>query len=49
MTSAAFSRKVIATLWFIGALLLFSILIVQSLFGKYGSRTEEAWDGSCLR
>jgi hypothetical protein len=43
MTSAAFSRKVIATLWFIGALLLFSILIVQSLFGKYGSRTEEAW------
>lgn len=36
-------RRQLAVLWFSAALLLLVILVVQSLGGKYGSRTGEAW------
>lgn len=37
------ARQRIATVWFTGALILFLLLLLQSIFGHYGERTEDAW------
>ena len=37
------ARKRIAALWFAGAGVIFLTLLAQSLLGKYGERTSEAW------
>ncbi|WP_457651940.1 hypothetical protein [Rhodocaloribacter sp.] len=37
------AQKRLATLWFIGAGLLFFLLLLQTFFGRYGDQTREAW------
>ena len=39
----AASRRRLATVWFIGAGLLFVLLLLQSIFGKFGDKASEAW------
>lgn len=34
----------LALLWFSGAGLLFMLLFIQSILGRYGERTSEVWD-----
>jgi hypothetical protein len=36
-------RAQLAKLWLIGGGLLFSLLVVQSIFGKYGEHVESVW------
>ncbi len=42
-TSMVECKRRLATLWFSGAAVLFVVLLVQSIFGRYGSRTSDAW------
>jgi hypothetical protein len=37
-------RNHLARLWFLGVVLIVGIVVVQSLLGKYGDRTENAWE-----
>lgn len=37
-------RNRLAGLWFLGAVLIVGIVVLQSLLGKYGDRTENAWE-----
>ena len=37
------SKWVFASIWLGGAGLVFLVLVVQSLFGRYGSQSEDAW------
>lgn len=37
------SKKRLATIWFIGGGLLFLLLLMQTIFGRYGDRAREAW------
>ncbi|WP_456425770.1 hypothetical protein [Rhodocaloribacter sp.] len=37
------AQKRLATLWFVAAGLLFSLLLLQTFFGRYGDQTREAW------
>src|SRR5262245_42193110 len=41
--SSKVCRKRLAILWIIGGLLLFFVLILQSVFGRFGDKMEEAW------
>jgi hypothetical protein len=36
-------RRKLATLWFVGAGVLFFLVLVQTLLGRYGDRANEAW------
>ena len=36
-------KRRLAYLWFVGAGIIFAIILVQSIGGKYGERLEEAW------
>ena len=42
-TSIRRARKALALVWFIGASFLFFIFLLQTIFGRYGDRNEEAW------
>jgi hypothetical protein len=37
------SKKRLAIIWFIGGGLLFLLLLIQTIFGRYGDRAKEAW------
>ena len=37
------SKRVLATIWFIGTFVLVMLVVVQSLMGKYGNRTDDAF------
>jgi len=37
------ARKRIALVWFLGALVLFSLVLLQTVLGKYGDRVSDAW------
>lgn len=37
-------RNRLAGLWFSGAVVIVGIVVVQSLLGKYGERTQNAWE-----
>jgi hypothetical protein len=37
-------RNHLAGLWFVGAVLIVGIVVLQSLLGKYGDRTENVWE-----
>lgn len=41
--SSKASRKKLAILWIVGGLILFFVLILQSVFGRFGDKTEAAW------
>jgi hypothetical protein len=41
--SARVCRKRLAILWITGGLFLFFVLILQSVFGRFGDRIEDAW------
>jgi Na+/H+-dicarboxylate symporter len=43
MISTKTCKRKLAALWFTGALILFVLLIIQSIFGKYGTDFEEVW------
>lgn len=43
MISTRTCKKRLGILWFIGFLILLIVLVIQSLFGKYGAKVEEAW------
>jgi hypothetical protein len=43
MISTKTCRTRLATLWFVGSLILLVLLVLQSVFGKYGAKSEEAW------
>src|SRR4051812_9001875 len=43
VTSLDTVRSRLATVWLVGAGLIFVILVVQSLMGRYADRTQEAW------
>jgi hypothetical protein len=43
MISMGVCKRRLAILWFVGGFLLFLVFILQSMFGKYGAKTEEAW------
>lgn len=36
-------KRKLAALWFTGAGVLFFILLLQSIFGRYGDKSSEAW------
>lgn len=36
-------KRVLGTIWFLGAAFLFLLMIVQTIFGRYGSDATEAW------
>jgi hypothetical protein len=36
-------KRYLASLWFLGAGLLFFIILAQSILGRYGDRSSEAW------
>jgi hypothetical protein len=36
-------KRVLALVWFIGAGVLFFMLLMQSVLGRYGDRTSDAW------
>jgi hypothetical protein len=38
------ARSRLTGTWFVGAAILTLIVVVQSLMGRYGSRTQEAWE-----
>lgn len=37
------SKKRLAMVWFMGAGILFVVLILQTIFGRYGDKAREAW------
>jgi hypothetical protein len=37
------SQKWLATVWLVGAGILFLIVLLQSIFGRYGNDTSEVW------
>lgn len=37
------AKNWLAVVWFVGAGLLFAVILLQSLFGYYGENTGEAW------
>lgn len=41
--STRVSKKRLATVWFVAGFVLFLVLVLQSVLGKFGDRTEEAW------
>lgn len=41
--SSTTGRKRLATLWFLGGGMLFAVLVLQSVTGKYDPRVDEAW------
>ena len=41
--SVAQAKRVLASIWFGGAGLVFFIVLVQSLLGRYGEQVNEAW------
>jgi len=43
MISSRVARKRLAILWTVGGLFLFFVLILQSVFGRFGDRIEDAW------
>jgi hypothetical protein len=43
MISMRTCKKRLAVLWFVGGLLLFLLLVFQSIFGKYGTEVDAAW------
>lgn len=43
MVSTRLCKKQLAILWFGGGLALFLLLILQSIFGKYGNKAADAW------
>ena len=47
MVSTKTCKRQLATLWFAGSLALFLLLVLQSVFGKYGAKAEEHGLGSC--
>jgi hypothetical protein len=36
-------KRYLAALWFSGACVLFFVLLLQTIFGRYGTRTNDAW------
>jgi hypothetical protein len=36
-------QKSLATIWFVGSLLIFVVVLMQTLGGKYGDEIERAW------
>jgi hypothetical protein len=44
LTSLDSARAGLATLWFGGAGLVFVLVIIQSLMGRYGNQTQGAWE-----
>jgi len=36
-------KKTLATVWFLGAGILFLLILMQTLFGKYSGEEEKAW------
>jgi len=43
MISTRTCKKRLAILWFTASLILFVLLVLQSVFGKYGAKMEDAW------
>ena len=39
----AICKRKLATLWFLGTGVLFFILLLQAIFGRYGERSSDAW------
>ncbi|NUN14374.1 MAG: hypothetical protein HUU55_12155 [Myxococcales bacterium] len=37
------AKRRLATLWFVGSGLAFALVLVQSILGKYGEQTADAW------
>jgi hypothetical protein len=43
MVSLRTCKKRLAILWVVGGLIVFVLLVLQSIFGKYGDKLDEAW------
>lgn len=41
--SIAKCKKRLAIIWFVGAGVLFAIILLQSIFGRYSTKTADAW------
>ena len=37
-------KNLLAAIWFIGSGVLFFVLLLQTIFGRYGDHTSEAWE-----
>lgn len=37
------AKKRLATIWFLGGSVVFALVVAQSLFGKFDSKTSDAW------
>ncbi|MDI1252814.1 hypothetical protein [Thermomonas sp.] len=43
------SKWTLACVWLAGAGLVFLVLVLQSLAGRYGSHSNDAWSCTCRR
>ncbi len=41
--SMSICKRKLATLWFTGAGVIFFVLLLQTIFGRYGDRSSDAW------